>query len=133
MVLCRDFYTDVQLDALLKQYPGQEVYSKWLPERVLVVAEQEGEITGFAQMNPATCSIEALHVNPEQACRGIGRSLTGEIERIAADMGIKKLVLDSSVNADGFYARCGYTRKGEGMFRCNSGIELEIVTYEKEL
>jgi hypothetical protein len=46
--LCKDSYTEEQIGALLKQYPGPVLYRKWISERVLLVAEKEGEIVGFA-------------------------------------------------------------------------------------
>ena len=40
LALCKDFYTHNQLESLLTQYPGREVYEKWLHERLLLVAVQ---------------------------------------------------------------------------------------------
>jgi hypothetical protein len=37
------------------------------------------------------------------------------------------------LNATGFYENCGYSRTGRGTFKCNDGVELGVVNYEKEL
>ena len=73
--LCKDFYTQEQIEALLKQYPSPALYKKWLWERVLIVAENDDEVIGFAQYDPCTNSIEAVHVSPDHTCLGTGRNL----------------------------------------------------------
>jgi len=129
--LCKGYYTPVQLEALLGQYPGRDVYTKWLKDRVLIVAIDENDIVGFAQFDPSLSSIEAVHVSPKHAGRGIGRNLVNEIEKKARSLGICKVTVDSSLNAVAFYSKCGYLRKGPGKYRCKSGIELETEMFEK--
>jgi GNAT superfamily N-acetyltransferase len=131
--LCKNHYSEEQIDALLKQYPGPELYRKWISERVLLVAEKEGTIVGFAQFDPTTSSIEAVHVLPRCTYQGIGRMLVGKIENAAEELGILKITLGSSINADNFYAKCGYIRKYLVKFKCNNGVELDTVAYEKEI
>ena len=131
--LCKDHYTPEQLTSLLTQYPRREVYEKWLCERILVVAEQEGKIVGFAQYYPPDNSIEAVHVLPSHAKHGVGKMLLALIEEIASNQGTQQISLGSSLNAVGFYEKCGYVRKAGGTFKCNDGVELGIVNYEKKL
>lgn len=128
---CKDYYTSTQIDSLLGQYPGPALYQKWLTERVLIVAEDETGIVGFAQFHPSSSSIEAVHVSPNRARGGIGRQLLNAIEAIAKNQGILKITLDASLNAAGFYSRCGYTRKEISSYRCKNGIELKTIRYEK--
>lgn len=130
--LCKDYYSAEQIDALLKQYPGFELYKKWISERVLLIAEKDEKIVGFAQFDPATSSIEAVHVSPRYTYQGIGRELVRKIENVAEEMGIRKITLGSSMNADNFYTKCGYCRKDITKFKCNSGVELDTIAYEKE-
>jgi len=133
LVLCADDYNPQQLAALLKQYPGPKLYRQWLRSRVLIVAKNDTGVVGFAQFDPDTASIEAVHVDPEYTHCGIGRGMVNEIETIARQRGIHQITLDASINADKFYAKCGYTRTGPGSFRCNNGIELATIAYEKSI
>ena len=133
MVLCKDYYSEEQLEALLKEYPTAELYKRWINERVLIVAEMDSKVIGFAQFDPAISTIEAVHVLPEYTRLGVGRDLIGEIEKIAREKDIKKIILDSSINAEAFYAQCGYTNKGAGIVKCNNGVELETILFEKKL
>lgn len=131
--LCKGFYTSSELQSLLSQYPGRKLYEKWLKERVLVVAEDGDQIVGFAQYFPPNNSIEAVHVLPSHIKRGVGKMLMEELEEIAKEQGAKKIMLDSSLNAVGFYDKCGYTKKQNTVFRCNDGVDLRVVNYEKAL
>ena len=133
LFLCRDYYTLDQLRALLGQFPEHTLYEKWLNERVMVVAENNQGIIGFAQYNTDLKFIEAVHVAPQQARQGIGKRLLGELELIAAGKGALKITLESSLNATQFYDKCGYKKVKHGKYYCKNGVVLETVTYEKSL
>jgi len=133
MESCKEYYSHAEIKALLKQYPERSLYEKWLYERVLIVAVDDGDVVGFAQYNPNMSYIEAVHVLPKYFGEGVGRELVGAIERIASEMGAKVITLESSLNAVCFYDKCGYIKKGNSKFKCNSGIELKVVEYEKQI
>ena len=75
LVLCKDFYTPDQIKALLGQFPDFDLYAKWIDERVLIVAENNGVVIGVAQYTPELALIEAVHVEPSMARSGIGKML----------------------------------------------------------
>ena len=131
--LCKGHYTSEELKSLLAQYPSRKLYEKWIHERVLVVAEYDDKIVGFAQYFPPNSSIEAVHVLPGYGKRGVGKMLVMALEEIAKHQGANKVILDSSLNAIGFYEKCGYVRKESSTFKCNDGVELSVVSYEKTL
>lgn len=131
--LCKDCYTQKEIKSLLAQYPDRELYEKWILERVLVIAAHENNIVGFAQYYPPNNSIEAVHVLPNYAKQGVGKKMIEKIEEIAKAQKAGKIILGSSLNAVGFYEKCGYTRKDNSKFKCNDGVLLEVVNYEKEL
>jgi len=131
--LCKDYYSPEQLNSLLAQYPNRDIYQRWIHERVLVVAEHDGRIVGFAQYHPPDASIEAVHVLPRFGGQGIGKMLVQEIEAVAREQGAARITLGSSLNATDFYEKCGYGRKDSCMFRCNDGVELKVVNFEKSL
>ena len=81
--LCKNHYTAEELQSLLAQYPNRQLYEKWFHERVLVVAEHEGMIIGFAQYFPPDSSIEAVHVLPAYVKKGVGKMVMILIEEIA--------------------------------------------------
>jgi GNAT superfamily N-acetyltransferase len=73
----------------------------------LLVAVMAGEIVGTARLQDAT--IRTVFVAPHAQGRGIGAALMGAIERTARNRGIGRLNLSSSVTAEGFYARLGFS------------------------
>jgi len=98
-----------------------------------VVAVYDGRIVGFAQYHPPDATIEAVHVLPRFGRQGIGKMLVQAIEVAARDQGATRITLGSSLNATDFYEKCGYTRKESCMFKCNDGVELRVVNFEKPL
>jgi ribosomal protein S18 acetylase RimI-like enzyme len=131
LCLCKDHYTSEEISSLLKQYPENELYECWIKDRVLMVAENKNSIVGFSQYNPGMASIEAIHVLPGYAGRGIGRQLITKIEEIAITQATKKIILDSSLNAVRFYQQCGYKRMGDSNYICSDGVKLDVVKFEK--
>jgi len=68
-----------------------------------------------------------LFVEPEFAGRGVGRRLVA----FAADQfrraGYPDMIVLSSLNAVGFYARCGFVEEGRGSFEVGAGLPLEYI------
>lgn len=131
--LCKDYYTQNELNSLLAQYPERKLYDIWLHERVLLVADDGNEIVGFAQYFPLDSSIEAVHVLPGYVKQGIGKNLVKKIEEIAKQKNAPRIILGSSLNAVTFYEKCGFIRMGNSTFRCNDGVKLEVINFEKKL
>jgi len=132
---CQSSYTREQLDALLNQYPLETVYQRWIndSDRRLTVAEYDGRVVGFAQYFVAFSLIEAMHVLPAYQGRGIGRALLLDLETCAKSHAKNQVRLSASLNAVGFYERCGYTNLGRALFKCNNGVELDVVSFEKRI
>lgn len=78
---------------------------------VFFVAEAEGNVVGFAELNLERGEIEAVFVAPDYGRRGIGRRLLQTLEDLAAQRGLTPLPLDASLNAVTFYEQMGYRQK----------------------
>ena len=52
---------------------------------------------------------------------------------IARNRGAERITLGSSLNAVGFYTKCGYVKKESSTIKCNDGVELVVVKSEKVL
>ena len=129
--LCKEYYSSEQIEALLGQFPSVQVYEKWMNERLLLVAEENGNILGFAQYSPNISLIEAVHVAPSSARKCIGRKLIEAIEDSALELGKEKITLESSINATQFYEKCGYEQIKASKYKCKNDVELDVVSYEK--
>lgn len=83
-------------------------YLQPIHDQVVLVAEFDGTVVGFAQLNPKLREVQALYVHPAHARRGIGTALLNALEIYARSHGIAELYLDASLNAIEFYANAGY-------------------------
>jgi ribosomal protein S18 acetylase RimI-like enzyme len=89
--------------------------------RVVLVAEQEGEVVGMAHLVPSAAAnaphraeVQRVTVAEEARGTGIGRRLMDAVERAAVERGLTLLWLtthDESA-ACAFYERVGYTKLG---------------------
>ena len=75
------------------------------------VAETEGSVVGFGELNLKAGEIEAVFVAQDYGRRGIGRQILQALEEVAAQRGLTHLVLDASLNAVAFYKVMGYRQK----------------------
>lgn len=132
-----------------KHYP-QELLDDWSPpvteERVariqalraespetLFVAESGGEAIGFSSLNPITHEITAVYVIPRAARSGVGATLLAAVEEHARSLGLSTLWLESSLNAEAFYADCGFVKEGDGQHRLSTGRMMPMVRMRKKL
>lgn len=99
---------------------GPEVLAAWAEElrirpgdvtaRRLVVAEDsEGTVLGLASLDGAApvASLGLLFVEPSAIGRGVGQLLYRDALRRAAELGVRRLLIDSDPHAAGFYRAMG--------------------------
>jgi putative acetyltransferase len=85
-----------------------------VPNNEIMVAENDGALTGFVVIDPKTGWLDQLAVDPAHWGKGIAVALTNEAKRISPS----RVALDvNQVNhrAVRFYEREGFTRMGEGV------------------
>ena len=105
--LARDHYSAVQIEAWCgKRSP--ESYLRPLAEDVMFVAESQGDVVAFSQMNIQKCSVEAVYVHPQHVRQHLGNQLLRAVEASAVAAGIAELTLQASLNAVPFYTAAGY-------------------------
>lgn len=74
----------------------------------ILVGEAGGRIAGFVALDRARVHI--LYVHPRFAGKGVGHALMRRVETLARRRGLKRLTLDSTLNAVPFYERGGFKR-----------------------
>jgi ribosomal protein S18 acetylase RimI-like enzyme len=79
-----------------------------------VVAETDGHVAGFAQIDPTVSPWElvSLWVKPAFMRQGVGASLLRHMQEIARDSGMPEIHIDSDPNALPFYKACGASEIG---------------------
>ena len=101
----RDYPADIIQRVELSFSPS--AVRKLIGRRKVFVAEIAGRIAGTASLDGGV--VRTVFVDPDLQGRGIGRRLMDEIEHAAREVGITTLAVPSSVTAEAFYARLGFT------------------------
>ena len=100
---------------------------------IRLVAELDGEPAGIGALVVATSELRACYVAPHAARRGCGAAIVREIERIARQRGLVRLVVTASINAETFYVGLGYEVLERGEHVLRGGQRMQAVMMAKDL
>ena len=112
-------------DALLAHPDAIEVPVEQIAEGRVFVSEWEGEIVGFAAIEPRTdgqSELDGLFVEPRMQCRGIARSLVEHCAEVVRKRGSTAIHVVGNPHATGFYSACGFEVIGTTETRFGPGI-----------
>lgn len=133
--------TQLSIAGLGKQHYSAEQIAGWMGLRTpafyedliakgkMIVAEREHKVVGFVDAEPG--EVTRLFILPEVAGFGLGKQLLAKgIEQAkAGHYGVIRV--ESTVNAESFYARNGFKAVGKGYFSHGLGGDpIEIVHME---
>lgn len=110
--LCRGHYEPREIAEWLAPNPG--MFVRLLRQATVYVATRGGAVVGFAAVAVARREIRAVYVDPGAAGGGLGVRLLQRAERVARALGVRELRLAATLNAVGFYERCGWIRDEAG-------------------
>lgn len=85
----------------------------FIAKQVVKVAEDNGEVIGFAALNLEDAEIDHFWIEPNRMSGGVGRALFTAIKAAMAANGLIRVTIVSDPNAEGFYLRMGAKRTGE--------------------
>jgi putative acetyltransferase len=129
---CRGHYDAAQIAAVYAAY-ASTLFVEALGSFESVVAELDGRLAGFAQLDPAGGRLRALFVDAGVQGRGLGRALLAEIEARAGKRGCARVHGAMSLNAVPFYARAGFRACGGEERLMSTGVVVPIVRMEKRV
>lgn len=110
-----------------------EKYAEAIDANEFFVAEEDGEVVGFAELDPAAAELTGLYVSPAAGRRGVGRELLRTLEERARAFGLESLSLTSSLNAVAFYERAGFEPLARLSTTLGPGVERASVRMSKRL
>src|SRR5699024_6523197 len=90
--VCSSHYTQNQVDVWAGKLK-QSSYIESIENKVMFVAEVNGKIAGFGQLNLADGEIEAIYVSSSNLRLGVGKELFQKLEMTATENGLRKLSL----------------------------------------
>ena len=115
------------------------------PRRGTLVAEQDGELLGFADLQPArdgdldpvtVGEVTSFYVVPARWRSGVGRRLMASAVRTLADAGYREAtlwVLDTNARAMGFYRATGWQPDGAVKDDIVGGAHITDLRYRRGL
>lgn len=89
------------------------------------------QIIAFGGISIERGSLDALFVDPCHAGKGMGSRMMEHLLEIAREAGVKRLLIESSLNAVSFYARYGFAEYGRSEMACGEGMSMEAVLMER--
>lgn len=120
-------YTPAQLDAWVAVPPEAESWAASFEGRCCLVAELDGEIVGFADMDLDSGYLDRLYVHKDYQRQGIATALCDALEAQAAGM---HLTVEASITARPFFEQCGW-QVVKKQTLCRDGVQLENYWMEK--
>lgn len=106
-------------------------YEDMIKKNSVFLAEENGEILGFVDADPG--EVTRLFLLPEAAGRGLGKRLLMLGIETAAKGHSGPITVESTLNAQGFYARNGFKTIKKGHFSHGvGGNPIEIVLMERD-
>ena len=129
--LCVNEYTSEQLDAWVPKNLYMPAFRRSLFRCYAIVAVCEKEIIGFMSTE-RDGYVNRLYTHPDWIKKGVATALLNKTEEWARAHKIKKLLLESSKSAEGFYVKNGFEKIGE-IKSLKNDIEFVSAKMRKEL
>lgn len=128
-------YSDKQVAAWAAKTEGIDRYATAVEDASteLIVAESDGSVIGFGELNRETGEIKAIFVAPEWNGTGIGSSILRHLEQQLRDDGFDVVRLRAVLNAISFYEQQGYERAERVTNQTTNGVAVDSVWMEKSL
>ena len=112
-------------DALLAHPDAVELGIEQIVQGRVFVSECEGEIVGFAAVEPredGDSELDAMFVEPRMQRRGIGRALVEHCAEVGRREGATHLHVVGNPHAESFYLACGFEVIGTTKTRFGPGL-----------
>lgn len=101
-------YTQEQVNTWAPENMDYEVWHKRLQAKLPYIADNNGEIVGFAELEPDG-HIDCFYCHSKYQRKGIGSKLLIHIEDTAKLEGIKRLYTEASITAKPFFENKGFS------------------------
>jgi putative acetyltransferase len=97
-------YTQEQVDAWAPANMNIDVWIKGLGSKFIYVAEEQGKIIGFGELE-ADGHIDRFYCHKDFQRKGVGKKLLEQLELKAKALGIQNLFTEASITAKPFFER----------------------------
>ena len=101
-------YTEDQVKAWAPDEPDRERWAARRASRPTWVAEVDGALAGFTDLEPDG-HVDMMFVHPDHQGRGVAGALLRTVEAEAARLGLDRLFTEASITARPFFERKGFS------------------------
>ncbi len=105
-VASRDYHP-AQIDAWVRVADQNAAWSERISARQVWVAECNGRLSGFIQLDPPD-HIDLTYVHPAYQRQGVATALLATVEAAARANGVKALQVEASITSRPFFAARGF-------------------------
>jgi putative acetyltransferase len=103
----RQDYSSEQVEAWAPKDMGYVQWKEQLQSKMTYVAEAEGKIIGFAELEK-TGHIGCFYCHADYQKMGVGTQLLNQIQLTAKNLDLQKLFTEASITAKLFFERMGF-------------------------
>lgn len=104
----RQDYSQEQVEAWAAPEPNAEKWAERQQTRLVYVAEQEGQIVGFAELERSG-HIDCFYCHHQFQRQGVGTELLHQLVAVAEGLEIDCLFTEASITAHPFFERQGFS------------------------
>jgi putative acetyltransferase len=127
----RQDYSKEQVRAWVPEVPDPEIWHVRMSERCTSVAEDNGQILAFAELEDDG-HLDMFYCRSNFVRSGVGSKLYSAIEVPALDLRIARIFAEVSITARPFFERCGFSAVQQQTV-LRRGVELTNFQMEKRL
>jgi putative acetyltransferase len=124
-------YSQEQVEAWAPEVPDPEAWNLRLTSRRTLVAEEGGEVVGFAELEDDG-HLDTFYCRKDSVGRGVGSRLYRAVEQEARIRGLGRIFTEASITARSFFERHGFRTIRERTV-ARRGVELTNFAMEKRL
>ena len=124
-------YSDEQVEAWAPGVPDPEEWHARMSGRLTLVAEEGGEVVGFAELEEDG-HLDMLYLRTDAVRRGVGPQLYRAAEQEALGEGLGRIFTEASITARPFFEREGFRVKREQTVVAR-GVSMANFVMEKDL
>jgi GNAT superfamily N-acetyltransferase len=125
-------YSAEQVEAWAPEIPDPVIWHRRMIERCTLVAIQDGEPVGFAELE-SDGHLDMFYCRNDVVGRGVGTQLHDAVEAKAVHLGLARIFTEASITARPFFERRGFRILGEqsvlrrGLSMINFRMEKHLV------
>ena len=124
-------YSEAQQQAWAAVAEDEQAFAARFADELTLIATLDGSPVGFVSLKGPD-HIEMLYVHPAMARQGVGSMLVDALEKLARARGAKRLTVDASDTASGFFDKRGYVAQRRNSVTCGDEW-IANTTMEKQL